>query len=136
MTDASASTTTTETATPRLFTVASRASVLAQIQTNIVVDSLRAAFPALDFTTSFMSTEGDKNQSQALYVIGGKALWTKDLEVSLGEGAVSRRESRNSGMRALTIAAMGLLLAIAWAAHAGLPETPRPRQYSVAEGLP
>ncbi|KLO11299.1 porphobilinogen deaminase [Schizopora paradoxa] len=84
MAEASASTT----EAPRLFTVASRASVLAQIQTNIVVDSLRAAFPALDFTTSFMSTEGDKNQSQALYVIGGKALWTKELEVALKEHAV------------------------------------------------
>ncbi len=65
---------------PRVFTVASRASQLAQIQTNIVVDALRAAFPALEFTTSFMSTEGDKNQSQALYLLGGKALWTKELE--------------------------------------------------------
>ncbi len=73
---------------PRVFTVASRASQLAQIQTNIVVDALRAAFPALEFTTSFMSTEGDKNQSQALYLLGGKALWTKELEVALKENVV------------------------------------------------
>jgi hydroxymethylbilane synthase len=32
-----------------------------------------------------MSTEGDKNQSQALYVLGGKSLWTKELEVALLE---------------------------------------------------
>ncbi|KJA29337.1 hypothetical protein HYPSUDRAFT_32750 [Hypholoma sublateritium FD-334 SS-4] len=30
-----------------------------------------------------MTTAGDKNQSQALYLIGGKALWTKELEVAL-----------------------------------------------------
>lgn len=34
-----------------------------------------------------MSTEGDKNQSQALYLLGGKALWTKELEVALKENA-------------------------------------------------
>jgi hydroxymethylbilane synthase len=32
-----------------------------------------------------MSTAGDKNQSQALYLLGGKALWTKELEVALKE---------------------------------------------------
>jgi hydroxymethylbilane synthase len=35
-----------------------------------------------------MSTAGDKNQSQALYMLGGKALWTKELEVALKEHAV------------------------------------------------
>jgi hydroxymethylbilane synthase len=35
-----------------------------------------------------MSTAGDKNQSQALYLLGGKALWTKELEVALKEGEV------------------------------------------------
>ncbi|KAH7908213.1 porphobilinogen deaminase, dipyromethane cofactor binding domain-containing protein [Hygrophoropsis aurantiaca] len=73
---------------PRTFVLASRASKLAQIQTNIVRDALEAAFPALSFGTSFMSTEGDKNQSQALYLLGGKALWTKELEVALKENLV------------------------------------------------
>ncbi|KAG6857660.1 hypothetical protein H0H87_010229 [Tephrocybe sp. NHM501043] len=40
------------------------------------------------FSTSFMATGGDKNQSQALYLLGGKALWTKELEVALREGEV------------------------------------------------
>lgn len=35
-----------------------------------------------------MSTAGDKNQSQALYLIGGKSLWTKELEHSLLDGDV------------------------------------------------
>ncbi|KIN97462.1 hypothetical protein M404DRAFT_32309 [Pisolithus tinctorius Marx 270] len=73
---------------PRTFVLASRASKLAQIQTNIVLDALRAAFPSLSFDTSFMSTEGDKNQSQALYLLGGKALWTKELEIALKEKTV------------------------------------------------
>ncbi|KAG1749603.1 porphobilinogen deaminase, dipyromethane cofactor binding domain-containing protein [Suillus paluster] len=72
----------------RTFVLASRASNLAQIQTNIVRDDLEAAFPSLSFSTSFMTTEGDKNQSQALYLLGGKALWTKELEVALRENVV------------------------------------------------
>ncbi|TFK76664.1 porphobilinogen deaminase [Pluteus cervinus] len=35
-----------------------------------------------------MATGGDKNQSQALYLLGGKELWTKELEVALNEKAV------------------------------------------------
>jgi hydroxymethylbilane synthase len=74
--------------TQRTFVLASRASKLAQIQTNTVRDGLDAAFPSLSFGTSFMTTEGDKNQSQALYLLGGKALWTKELEVALKENVV------------------------------------------------
>ncbi|KAJ7037439.1 porphobilinogen deaminase, dipyromethane cofactor binding domain-containing protein [Mycena alexandri] len=78
---------------PRTFTLASRASELAQIQTNIVVAGLEGLHPpsaesSPRFATSFMSTAGDRNQSQALYLLGGKALWTKDLEVALKDGSV------------------------------------------------
>jgi len=82
-------------ASGRKFTLASRASQLAQIQTNTVLASLEALFPVAlsndtnpSFTTSFMATAGDKNQSQALYLLGGKALWTKELEVALLEKEV------------------------------------------------
>ena len=78
----------TETPAPRTFVLASRASQLAQIQTNMVRDALAAAFPSTTFSTSFMTTGGDHNQSQALYLLGGKALWTKELEVALKEGVV------------------------------------------------
>ncbi|KAK0480996.1 porphobilinogen deaminase, dipyromethane cofactor binding domain-containing protein [Armillaria luteobubalina] len=37
--------------------------------------------PRLTFTTSFLATVGDRNQSQALFLMGGKVLWTKELEV-------------------------------------------------------
>ncbi|KAJ4485492.1 porphobilinogen deaminase, dipyromethane cofactor binding domain-containing protein [Lentinula aciculospora] len=80
--------------TSRTFVLASRGSQLAQIQTNIALDSMKSHFSASDvdatpkFTTSFMTTAGDKNQSQALYLLGGKALWTKELEVALIEREV------------------------------------------------
>ncbi|KAJ3758585.1 porphobilinogen deaminase, dipyromethane cofactor binding domain-containing protein [Lentinula raphanica] len=73
---------------PRTFILASRGSQLAQIQTNLALDSMKSLFPHSQFTTSFMSTAGDKNQSQALYLLGGKALWTKELEVALLEHQV------------------------------------------------
>lgn len=74
--------------TPRKFILASRASELAQVQTNLTRDALRDAFPSAAFETSFMTTGGDHNQSQALYLLGGKSLWTKELEVALKEGVV------------------------------------------------
>ena len=70
------------------FTIASRASKLAQVQTNFVRDALQAAHPHLTFTTSFLSVEGDRNKVDALYLLAGKALWTKDLEVALKDGSV------------------------------------------------
>ena len=72
----------------RRIVLASRASQLAQIQTHIVLDALKAAFPVRTFDTSFMSTQGDKDLSRALYLLGGKSLWTKELEVALLGGEV------------------------------------------------
>lgn len=68
--------------------IGSRASILAQIQASIVERALQAAHPTHAFEIQLMSTEGDKNQSQALYLLGGKALWTKELEVGLLDGSI------------------------------------------------
>lgn len=72
----------------RKFVLASRSSQLAQVQTFMVRDAIAAASPSTALETSFMTTGGDHNQSQALYLLGGKALWTKELEVALKEGVV------------------------------------------------
>jgi len=76
------------TAPTRTYNIASRASNLAQIQTRMVFDALTAHHRSTSFELSFMATEGDKNQSQALYLLGGKALWTKELEVALLSGEI------------------------------------------------
>lgn len=75
--------TTTSSATRSTFTLASRGSKLAQVQTHGVLASLSAAHPSLDFQTAWITPEGDRNKEQALYLLGGKALWTKELEVAL-----------------------------------------------------
>jgi hydroxymethylbilane synthase len=74
--------------TNRPLVIGSRASKLAQIQTGIVKDALSAQFPDQEFRITLMTTEGDHNQSQALYLMGGKALWTKELEVGLLDGSI------------------------------------------------
>lgn len=78
---------------PRTFILASRPSPLARVQTNGVVASLQELYPSTDdsspkFTASFVASAGDKNQSQALYLIGGKALWTGELQAALKAGQV------------------------------------------------
>lgn len=77
------------------FVVASRSSKLAQVQTNLVIsslDALYASHPAdsrPQFESNFMSTElGDRNKSDPLYLLGAKAIWTKDLETALLNGEV------------------------------------------------
>jgi hydroxymethylbilane synthase len=77
-----------ETTTQKPLVIGSRASKLAQIQTEIVHKALQAAHPDQAFEIRLMTTEGDRNQSQALYLLGGKALWTKDLEVGLLDGSI------------------------------------------------
>ncbi|RPD59352.1 porphobilinogen deaminase [Lentinus tigrinus ALCF2SS1-7] len=72
----------------RKIVLASRASELAQVQTVNVRDALAELHPDIRFETSFMATSGDKNQSQSLYLVGGKAFWTKELEAAMLEGSV------------------------------------------------
>jgi hydroxymethylbilane synthase len=65
-----------------------RASKLALIQADYVKAALNAAFPSHDVSISSMSVAGDRDKVQPLYLIGGKSLWTKELEVALLERAV------------------------------------------------
>ncbi|KAJ7177675.1 porphobilinogen deaminase, dipyromethane cofactor binding domain-containing protein [Mycena filopes] len=78
---------------PRTFTLASRGSQLAQVQTKSVLATLESLFPpsadsSPRFAASFITTEGDRKSRAAVYVSGGEAIWTKDLEVALAERRV------------------------------------------------
>jgi len=72
----------------RTFILGSRASQLAQVQTLIVREKLEAAFPQASFDVRFMITGGDKNKKDALYLLGGKSLWTEELEDALIKGEI------------------------------------------------
>lgn len=66
-----------------LVRVASRGSLLALTQTGWVIDQLRAANPGVDFELHTFKTVGDKVLDVALSQIGGKGLFTKELEDAL-----------------------------------------------------
>ncbi|ORY54597.1 porphobilinogen deaminase, dipyromethane cofactor binding domain-domain-containing protein [Leucosporidium creatinivorum] len=70
------------------FYLGTRMSKLAMVQTNLVKAALEKEWPDVDVRIYGMTTSGDNNQSQPLYLMGGKALWTKELEVALIEGQV------------------------------------------------
>ncbi|BGP18517.1 hypothetical protein JCM10213_002968 [Rhodosporidiobolus nylandii] len=72
----------------QVFTLGTRNSKLAMVQAEIVARELGERWPGCEFRIFGMTTLGDNVQTQPLYTFGGKALWTKELEVHLLEGNV------------------------------------------------
>ncbi len=73
---------------PSLLTFATRPSALARWQTNYVADLLRAAHRHLDIRIEVIVTQGDRILDKPLPVIGGKGLFTAELERALRDGRV------------------------------------------------
>ncbi|PAX07461.1 hydroxymethylbilane synthase [Sphingomonas lenta] len=67
------------------FRLGTRGSPLALTQARMVADALRAAhdWPADAIETVVIRTTGDRVQDRPLAEIGGKALWTKELDRAL-----------------------------------------------------
>lgn len=72
----------------KTLTIGSRRSLLAQTQTNMVRDMLLAAWDDLAVEIVFMDTQGDLNRHDPLPAIGGKGLFTTELETALREGRI------------------------------------------------
>ncbi|MCB0064950.1 MAG: hydroxymethylbilane synthase [Caldilineaceae bacterium] len=72
------------------LTVGTRTSELALWQTNYVMQTLEAAWPGLSCERTPFVTKGDKTQAQGkpLPTIGGKGLFTAELEESLRSGLI------------------------------------------------
>lgn len=68
--------------------VGTRGSKLALTQTNWVKAQLESLNPHLKFSIKIIHTSGDKITDVALSRIGGKGLFTKELEVALQEGKI------------------------------------------------
>jgi hydroxymethylbilane synthase len=64
-----------------------RGSPLALIQANLVKDALAVAH-GVDCAIHVIRTTGDRVQDRALAEIGGKALWTKELDRALLDGEI------------------------------------------------
>ena len=65
------------------LTIGSRRSQLAQTQSNMVRRQLLDAWPDLDVQIVLMDTRGDLNRTDPLPAIGGKGLFTLELEEAL-----------------------------------------------------
>lgn len=65
--------------------IGGRKSKLAVVQSEIVKSCIIKRFPELSCSVLALSTLGDKIQTKPLYSFGGKALWTKELEILLLE---------------------------------------------------
>jgi hydroxymethylbilane synthase len=68
--------------------IGTRASALARIQTDWVIEKLLNAHPALRIETVVIRTTGDAVIDRALSKIGGKGLFTKELEDALLAGRI------------------------------------------------
>jgi hydroxymethylbilane synthase len=68
--------------------IGTRGSALARWQTDWVIDQLRMAWPALACETKLFHTSGDKTLDKPLPEIGGKGLFTAELETALRSGEI------------------------------------------------
>ncbi|KAH9819162.1 porphobilinogen deaminase, dipyromethane cofactor binding domain-containing protein [Melampsora americana] len=68
--------------------IGTRNSRLALVQAELVRRLFEVSHPKHPTSIQSMSTAGDQNQGRPLYLMGGKSLWTKELEVALLEGSV------------------------------------------------
>ncbi len=69
--------------TPTRVRIGTRGSALARAQTESVRDRLAAAYPQLAFDVEVVVTRGDANVSSPLSRIGGKGIFTAELEAAL-----------------------------------------------------
>lgn len=97
----------------RPFRIGTRGSPLALTQANLVADALRAAhgWAAADVELVIIRTTGDRVQDRALAEIGGKALWTKELDRALLAGGIdcavhSMKDVETIRSEQITIAAL------------------------------
>jgi len=65
------------------LTIGSRGSKLALLQSKQVRDMLLKVHPHLDIHINVIQTQGDKNLDKPLYEIGGKSIFTAELEDAL-----------------------------------------------------
>lgn len=73
---------------PQPLRLGTRASPLAMAQAQLVSAALRAAHPGLTIELVPMTATGDRILDRALAEVGGKALWTRELDAALGELAI------------------------------------------------
>lgn len=74
--------------TSRTITLGTRPSKLAQRQTAHTLAQLQAAWPGLDCRIVTLTTQGDRILDRPLPEIGGKGVFTAELEIALRSGEI------------------------------------------------
>jgi hydroxymethylbilane synthase len=75
-------------APPTTLRLGTRGSRLALYQTQRVIEALRALHPNLQCEAVVISTQGDRDKQTPLSVIGGQAVFAKDLHYAVLQGEV------------------------------------------------
>ncbi len=65
-----------------------RGSPLALIQTNMVIDGLRALAPDVESEVVIIKTEGDLNRRESLTALGGRGVFVREIEERLLAGEI------------------------------------------------
>lgn len=73
---------------PETLLIGSRKSALARAQAEWVSRLVSAAWPELQVRNIWMDTEGDRKRDVPLPAIGGKGLFTAELEAAILDGAI------------------------------------------------
>ncbi len=99
------------TSAPGILRAATRGSALALIQTALVADALRALDPALVVENVEVRTEGDRDRSTPLSVLGGRGVFVRAVEEALLEGRAdiavhSLKDMPTTQLPGLTLAAV------------------------------
>ncbi|MEP6988554.1 MAG: hydroxymethylbilane synthase [Chloroflexota bacterium] len=74
--------------TPQSITIGTRGSALARWQTDYVSQLLRDAWPELEVHIQVITTQGDRVLDTPLPMLGGKGLFTAELETNLYSGKI------------------------------------------------
>jgi hydroxymethylbilane synthase len=75
-------------ASQKIFTIGTRKSKLALLQTDLVLAALKGRYPEYEFKIHSRETAGDQNTTIALRDFTTKNLWTQELEDLLEAGHV------------------------------------------------
>ena len=71
-----------------ILRLGTRGSLLARAQSGMVARMLEACHPGLKVELIFFKTSGDQIADRPLHEVGGKGLFTKELEEALLTGAI------------------------------------------------
>jgi hydroxymethylbilane synthase len=121
-------------ASPRALRLGSRKSALARWQSDHIAARLRELWPGCEIEVVYFTTKGDRVLDRALPAIGGKGLFTAELEAALLEGRIdlavhSLKDLPTDDPKGLTVGAIprraafaDVLVSRSGMGLAGLPE--------------